>query len=445
MNDSLTVGLNDMIYYVDYSANEDKFYTCKGHDDMGYAIFELAVGSVDNQYLLNYNIDKRTYSGSCYDSTVWRKSCEDGVIQYTMIAELNTTIPQIELTVDAPTINPIPPHFGTDGSNVDYKLHVQPTWGLRVKAATANQDESDGEESLSDETATWVYSKYNENTGLMSTAETVVDSAIYYNRDGFDIEKSNHSDIENKISCAPTGKSGTLYNVHTGDMDNENRDIFEMSFILPAVGNAVATVYDTLYGVNEETQIRYRDIEWKDVLDSTRETGKAKLGYATRNLETLAGCINSVHDLMGMIIHETDEDLTDEGVITDADMDKIYYQDGKYYRKHETFDYEEIEYDYAPIELNANSYSPSSYYYLVEGDGFYPATDSDFDENKSYYVKGFKGSFEPIGLLDYKPGEQYYKDSHDNYILDMSETATNERFYCTFTATPIEVQPYNAD
>jgi hypothetical protein len=202
-------------------------------------------------------------------------------------------------------------------------------------------------------------------------------------------------------------------------MDNENIDIYEMSIILPAIGNAIAKVYDTLYGVNEENSVRYRDIEWKDVLNNERKIGNSSLGYATRNLETVAGCINSVHDLMGMIIHETEDDLTAEGTITDADMDKIYYQDGKYYRKHETYNYEEVEYNYEPIELNINSYAPFCYYYLAEGN-YLPAVDIDFDKNKSYFVKEFKGSFDPIELKDYEPNKFYYRDSHNNYILDSS-------------------------
>jgi hypothetical protein len=55
---------------------------------------------------------------------VWRKVCEDGEIKYTMIAELNTKVPLVDLVVDAPTLNPIPPHFGSNSSNTEYKLHV---------------------------------------------------------------------------------------------------------------------------------------------------------------------------------------------------------------------------------------------------------------------------------------------------------------------------------
>jgi hypothetical protein len=363
---------------------------------------------------------------------------------YKLVATLNTVIPTLGLTEDAPTVNPIGPHWGTDDSNIYYNLHMQPNWGLRVKHSQADEVGSNGIDYPSDEKVDETSVVYNPTDESIVSEKNTFDGAIYFNKDGFDVEESNHSEVENHVFVTPTGKSGKVYNLH-GEEDTNCEDIYEMGIILPALGNAVADTYDLLYGVNEDTQKRYRDTQWKDVLAEDRDTGDSKLGGATRDTSTLAGCINSVHDLMGMIIHETDEDLTATGAITDADMDKIYCKDGKYYRKHETYDYEEIEYSYEPIELNKETYSPSCYYYLVEGEGYFPATDSDFDENKSYFVKEFKGSFNPVDLLDYEPGTQYYKDSNDNYILDLQSTATNERFYCTFTATPITVEPYNGN
>jgi hypothetical protein len=314
-----------------------------------------------------------------------------------------------------------------------------------VKHAELDTNGSDNKEYPSDESVKETLAVYNSGDDSVTLEDKTYNGAIYYNKDGFNVEVSNHSEAENKIAVTPTGKSGKMYSLHE-DEEKAYEDMYEMAVILPSLGNAVADAYDLIYGVNKDNENkRYRDIAWKDVLDSTRNTGDSKLGYATRDTSTVAGCINSVHDLMGMIVHETDDDLTASGTITDADMDKIYYQDGKYYRKHETYDYEEIEYSYEPIELNKNTYSPSCYYYLVKGEGYFPADDADFDENKSYYVKEFKGSFDPIDLKEYIPGTQYYRDSNNNFILDTSEKATNERYYCNFDKEEITVNAYDGD
>ena len=44
-----------------------------------------------------------------------------------MVAELNSVVPTFDITVDAPTVTPIAPHWDSDTSNVYYKLHLQPS------------------------------------------------------------------------------------------------------------------------------------------------------------------------------------------------------------------------------------------------------------------------------------------------------------------------------
>ena len=48
----------------------------------------------------------------------------------------------------------------------------------------------------------------------------------------------------------------------------------------------------------------------------------------TRNSETIAGCINLVHDLLGMILVNGDVSLNE---IT-YNTKRIYYRNGEYYR-----------------------------------------------------------------------------------------------------------------
>jgi hypothetical protein len=55
-----------------------------------------------------------------------------------MIAELNSVVPILDVSADAPTLAPIMPHFDKDSTNIYYKLHMQPSWGFRVRAANHN-------------------------------------------------------------------------------------------------------------------------------------------------------------------------------------------------------------------------------------------------------------------------------------------------------------------
>ncbi|MBQ7820100.1 MAG: hypothetical protein IJ341_10435 [Bacteroidales bacterium] len=117
------------------------FYKCVGFNDDANktAKFEEVVdGSSDPNtpaYTVNYNMDTDVFgAGRGYDSTVWQKtySAESGE-KYVMIAELNTVVPTFDVTPDAPTMNPVVPHFDTQSTDVYYKLHWQAPWGFRVK------------------------------------------------------------------------------------------------------------------------------------------------------------------------------------------------------------------------------------------------------------------------------------------------------------------------
>ena len=52
-----------------------------------------------------------------------------------MVAELNSHMPTMVVTADAPTMSPRNPHFDTSSTNMVYDLHQQPQWGFRVKSA----------------------------------------------------------------------------------------------------------------------------------------------------------------------------------------------------------------------------------------------------------------------------------------------------------------------
>ena len=441
----LVVKIDDRIYFADGLTGKDCFYICIGKDEQGYALFKMITSNTNDQYMTNYNIDRLAYgSDQSYDSTVWRKSFSKEKEVYIMIAELNTKTPAFGLTIDAPTMNPVPPHFGTDSTNLQYNLHVQPSWGMRIKNAELDET-SDDTKTKSDEVVIRTKTTYDNNTGTMYHVNENINGAIYYNKAGFGQDVSAHEkDIIDTISILPTGKSGKDYNSHIGDIeDTKKPDIYEVSIMLPSIGNAIANMYDTIYGVNPKNDNkRYLDIEWKDVEDKYLKTGSPDLGGATRDVSTLAGTINHTHDLMGMIITNRDTELTQEE-IDEADSNKIYHYNNNYYIKHETYDYEQVEYEFEEIELNEYSYAPYSYYIFNNGE--YEMSTGEFDSDQTYYEKIFNGSLDPINLLQYEPDTYYYQDSQLNLILDTDPTFDAYSTYYSFTAeeTPLtNYKPY---
>ena len=257
----------------------------------------------DSNYLLNFNIDNSKYTTARgYDSTVWQKTYVDGEPKYVMIAELNSVVPILDVTADAPTLAPMMPHFDKDSTNIYYKLHMQPSWGFRIRAASHNLTvptldysgskitDSTGRPILagkheenypSDEKVTWmntisdgddytnqylVTDETNVNLGIWKTkfelgenSEAQIDGAIYYNKAGFDKKISTHSDllprvtpIVDEISLTPTGFSGHLYPHHTTDGINEVQpDVNELTVMLPSIGDTVADMWDIIYGTAE--------------------------------------------------------------------------------------------------------------------------------------------------------------------------------------------------
>lgn len=249
--DGITVVL-DQVIYVEESVTSSNgqndlvnvFYICTDNGADGYAIFE-PINTGDSNYATNYNIDKAVYGNNRgYDSTVWQKIYVNDKERFIMIAELNTRTPSFDLVVDAPTMTPIAPHFGTDSTNMDYKLHWQPQWGLRVGEAEANEDGK----IFSDVKVKHIKSTYDPEKDETISTSTEVDGAIYYNAAGLNRDERNYDDnpnLTNYIKIEPTGSSGVDY-LHGNGIDNN--DIYEMKIHLPAIGNMVSSGWDALIG-----------------------------------------------------------------------------------------------------------------------------------------------------------------------------------------------------
>ena len=382
--------------------------------------------SIDRAYISEYGEGNTTLAGRGYDSTVWQKVVKNGRDKYVMIAELNSVVPTFDVAYDPPTTIPIIPHFDKDSTNVYYKLHTQPQWGLRTKAANQIQGpriDSTGsfggttnlsEDTViypSDQITKWTSDFYNTYTGTSkmkyfdASSSSWVDekprenkdeikAAVYYNKKGFNPDTIAYSqDLidetmkdkgynfsvatsgwtnEDNISLLPTGLSGQEYNTHNKGQATEPRvDTQELAIMLPSLGDTVSKVWDMIFGGREtnehiaRTNKRNMDYKWEDGKGHIDRNGLRLVDYQTDNaynrahVETLAGCINSVHDLMGMIVgSDTPQNLAKN--LQNLHKDRIYYVNpatvtanelkdatiaavadlqGQYTMKHKTFDY----------------------------------------------------------------------------------------------------------
>lgn len=320
-----------MIIYVIDEDGKNKYLLCTGGNTSNDKPKFQETTVEDDLYFYNKNQDAIYQNSRGYDGTVWTKTSveENGkaVIKYVNIAELNTVVPTFDIAHDAPTLSPITPHFDTDSNNVYYKIHMQPQWGLKVKKAAADRENSDGLTYQTDEMVTYNRKEYDPETDKDVEVNETYPGAIYFNRAGFAENKTTTSEATNRISILPTGKSGNLYNTHDDDYSqSKQEDIQEIVMQLPVIGNTIAKVWDIVYGTNPTNGYRYRDFEWKYTNDSDKN-GDSTLGGMTRELKTIAGCINTVHDLMGMIVYNGRPELS-----TNPDNTLIYFDNGKYYR-----------------------------------------------------------------------------------------------------------------
>lgn len=444
-NDHVT--LNTIVRIRDLYSYQDtyEFFRCVGSEtgaDGGPAMFERVSESHTSSYISNFNIDYVSYGNQAtswrgYDSTVWQKVYTDEGEKYVMVAELNSVVPTFMMSTysDAPTETPVAPHFDTMSSSTMYYMHAQPQWGFRIaEAKAANQ---------SDEVTTWhPVSALGKPTG-----EQTVDAAIYYNKAGFDSKiVSKNTNVQDKINIVPSGMSGQYYNTH----DSEKRttgakkqiDTQELTINLPSIGNAVSDLWDILYGgtaVNGSAN-RNRDIQW-DSTYGLRLVNRNADGYTftPENVATVAGCINSVHDLMGMIIE------TDTADALTADPDKIYYRDNSFYIKWPEYQWnflnpngEIIELDEQYLEIDLIQYVKDTYFYK-KGNDYLVSTDEEFIEGQTYYELGKKDN--KTFTVSYYPDVFYSKINsstninYSDYVLITSAKFNNEIEHYRIVAT----------
>ena len=429
-----TVVKDEIVYALNDGSKQQTFYQCIGSDGQGYANFAeiLEPDIPQDNYLYHYLQDKNHY-GETYDSVVWQKIYSDSKEKYSKIAELNSVVPSFGLVVDQPTMTPVQPHFDADSTNVSYKLHLQPQWGFKVAhAELQNNSEREVEYPISDATASYSKGIYDINTGLtVQEADNDYAAAIYFNKAGFKSEKeikSNQAESSNYIGIKTTWKSGAKYNTHNKIDPTETAekvDTLELEINLPALGDAVSEMWDIVYGFGDSANDnkRNKDIKW-DSTDGLRLVTDDETVYNTANVETVAGCINSIHDLMGMIIVDASKSdaVIEAGESADGyDKNKIYYKGNKFFIKDKQYNYTKSN---AP-EINKVTFSSFNNFFEKMANDDYELAESYVHGNQYYQLNS--STIEIDGI--YEPNHYYYIDNNNYILATESAYVENRRYY----------------
>ena len=232
-------------------------------------------------YAYNYNLDVSIY-GRGYDSTAWikRYDVNSNSYKYSMIAELNTVVPELHVLVDPPQEKAHSPYWDHESTNLDYYLHLAGDYHDTIKKA-ASKDVSD--ETVSRLKPQWTYDTIKGTEEYVGSSETV-DADIFYNKAGFDSDTRKYVEMDDAINFTKTSGgrryASDVFNPH----DKVNQlDTREWYVRLPSVGNAICQVWDKMYGESRNK-----------TLASSRGDTKALYDHAT-----IIGIINSVRDLLG--------------------------------------------------------------------------------------------------------------------------------------------------
>lgn len=468
-----------------------QFWRCIGSNTAGNAIFEEITEEYNNNFFMNYQIDMTYYGprspegaySRAWDSTVWQKIYSEGEVKYQMIAELNAGHPGFSITYDAPTQTPLAPHVDGASNNGAYVVHLQPTWGFRIKEAE-NEDHSDLQ-------VYHINSIYDTKTNSINQNAEKVNGAIYFNKKGFDETVSTHDLIrENYIVLSPTGQSGLKYNNHKGYIATKDTvyqqdkqyytydtvfkdyvllnptvgaaiedtvyeygvldtyDINELDISIPAFGNAIADFYDKMYGYNPyNNNKRYRDIEWKYCDEHGLNHPDISLGGMTYDRSTFAGTINYMHQLEGMILYPLDNlNLPSEEEVQSLSSDYIYcilpysiYDETKYYYRASTYKFDfNIDYQYELIDKTTEIYHPNCYFTLPNNTTFNVDNlskdlgNTSYDNNLQYYKRLLPGLiYKNVGVrYNFNdPDFDFYYRVGSNYIIDTTTNFTPDRQY----------------
>lgn len=391
----------------------------------------------------NYNIHMQTPWG-------FRLRAANGNLKMPLInhkGQINNDLPQVD---------------STTASGLFYPSDFNTLW----KGSFYDIDTEDGTEKYYSP----ISGKWN---GKKGNSSSTIQSAVYVNKKGFnplyvckstDLRDKNMygydpnvtTNVEDMISLEPTGYSGRVYNDHlTSEGLVAQPDTQELVIMLPSLGDAISDIWDTVYGgrdTNESIKMSHKrnmDINWEYANGVVKKEGLRAVTddngrFNTKAVDTLAGCINSVHDLMGQIIVTKSDDLN----LEDYEEGYIYqFNDGSYRRKATTFTYDETTYTYTKIILSDVTYVKGQYY-IKNGSNYVVCNDTNFDSSKEYYYKTvtIPEKYEVVKLSAKPDYPLYYKTPNDgldkpDYRI-VPEITENIDYYAFTDKHPVKVTAF---
>lgn len=456
--------ISDVVYKIDASRNSsyvsngqflrykdsnnnltDYYFECVGQQSVqsDVAIWHLVIdedlsAATDSnfkyKYLKNYKIDKERYqtdpSFRSYDSTIWQKTYANGLGRYVLVASLNAQIPSFNIVADPPNTDVSTPYFANDNSDMVYNLHMPSLYGFRIKEAQENE--------LSDQR---ILSKLDDQTS------EEINAKIYYNLGERNHRISSFKDYsENRLDITP-GSSGASY-VDSYGVTHENiNDYLELSLNFPVIGNVIDDGYDLYYGNNVGSEDK-RALDTKyyfmnDVLDEDgnieeedkRFLGDSDLNGKSNDLDTLAGTLNTAHNVLGQIVYKLDKNINNytQEEIEELKNDYIYEYQNKYYRKGYKYNVDDIlddsYYTYIPINnevmeaVYVNNGEILNYkdffVYDSNSNSYVQNLTEEYSSSTTYYFREIeKYVYEEVSLSPISPNGQYYtKDLDGNYLF----------------------------
>lgn len=444
----ILVGSDQIVRLRDNSTKDltSSYCICTGGDigqpaNWDYYMFD------DNysDYLQNFNIDRESYGPAFdirgYDATVWEKIYSEGHGRFILIARLNGGLfPTLELHPDPPMQPPNNPYIDViNSAESHYCIKVPSMYGFQLKKV----DKIAHPEALSDERANVVSISYDEEEKKYVKETDLTDVAIYYNKKGMDIDQYfMDKTTVNEICIEPTGESGRKYVNSEGQ--EIKKDLLELSVYLPAIGNMVSTGYDLIYGHKplgvDGTSDRLTDVDWinGDAEETVKTNGPT--GKKSRELATLAGTLNLMHDRLGQIVVHLEGGMISPALMSE---NKIYELNGRYYRRAQDCDItllEDSEYLYeldntvtaATLAKEPNKYYIDSRTSIPRGSVPEAIAPTTFDSSKHYYKRNLNVvRYEPITLEPYISSKYYLKEG-DKYIRDNSNpypTDATQQYY----------------
>lgn len=288
---------SDNIFY-------NKFVLISYDEDPEFLEIEYTIDKNKSNYENNYEIDKineDNNNGLGWDKTVWQKTLINGKSTYRKIATLNNQMPNLVIKADAP--------LGIGESldnNWDYNLSEQsslPVYNLSIPAPWKF--------ALKDDKIEYFQDKFKPETAISENEDKL----------------TNTFDFKSKVSISKEDEDGNSYIDYEDPSDEKKADTQLLTINLPSIGNAIAKVWEHLYGPIPEGQeerilkIRPNLIANEEIYNSISEG------------DSVASVINQAYDVIGqklIKVYETKESIPSE----EKDSSYIYYisNEEKFYR-----------------------------------------------------------------------------------------------------------------